>query len=262
MGARPPAGRGAKSVALRVAVLTTQTKHHTYFLNRLAGEFELCPVYYERRRLKKKYATGPFFDADENEFEEKFFEPAMGGVPRELPSEVDRAVVELHSVNQVGVAEHLFANAPDIAITFGVGRVDPAIFEIPRWGTINVHRGITQRYRGLDSDLWAVHEENFDQIGVTIHFVDAQFDTGAIVSQKFVPVERQDALHHLRYKTTVVAVDLILEALREAERFGRSPTATPQAAPGAYYSAMPLETKIETLEKFRQYQAKNRQSPD
>jgi len=249
-------------MALRVAVLTTRSKHHTYFLNRLAAEFELCPVYYERRRLKKKYATGPFFEAEENKFEEKFFEPKPGGVARELDSDVARAVVELGNVNQVGIAEHLVANAPDIAITFGVGLVNPAVFEVPRWGTLNVHRGITQKYRGLDSDLWAVHEENFDQIGVTIHFVDAQFDTGAIVSQRFVPVERHDALHHLRYKTTVVAVELVLDALREAERLGRSPSGTPQADAGAYYSAMPLETKVEALEKFRQYQEKNRWPSD
>jgi len=241
-------------MSLRVAVLTTQTKHHTYFLNKLATEFDLVSIYYERRRLNKAYSTGPFLDAEEDAFEELFFDTAAGGVSRDLPEAVSRAVVELHSVNRQGVAEHLSANKPDIAITFGVGRVMPSVFEVPRWGTLNVHRGITQRYRGLDSDLWAIHEGNFDQIGVTIHFVDAQLDTGSIVAQRFVPIEPGSALHHLRYKTTLVATELVIDSLQTTNRERRPPEAKPQTELGAYYSAMPLETKFKALERFRQFQ--------
>ena len=178
----------------------------------------------------------------------------MHVVSRDLPEAVSWAVVELHSVNRQGAVEHLAANKPDIAITFGVGRVMPSIFEVPRWGTLNVHRGITQRYRGLDSDLWAIQEGNFDQIGVTTHFVDAQLDTGAIVAQRFVPIEPGSALHHLRYETTLVATELVTDNLRTANRERRPPEAKPQTELGAYYSAMPLETKFETLERFRKLQ--------
>ena len=45
---------------------------------------------------------------------------------------------------------------PDLGISFGTGIIKPYIFNIPKWGTINIHRGCIDSYRGLDSDLWAL----------------------------------------------------------------------------------------------------------
>ena len=241
---------------LRVVVLTTESKHHTYFLNRLAPQFDLVAVFYERRRLRKPYATGPFFAAEEDAFEEKFFDGAAGGTDRTLPADIEKRVVSVHSVNQTGVAAHVSALNADIGVTFGVGRVERAVFSAPRWGTINVHRGISQLYRGLDSDLWAVYEGRFDQIGVTVHYVADELDTGAMVAQEYVPLESGDEIFHLRYRTSVVATRMVADVLSQAAHNGRAPTGRPQPSAGRYYSAMALEQKHQALAAFRLHQEK------
>lgn len=235
---------------MKLALLTTPTKHHTYFIQNLARRHEVAAIVYERRRLKKDYPTGPFLEEKESEFEERFFLPAAGGVERELPEELQRRVVEVHSVNQQGMPEYLRALGADVGVTFGTGIVKPAVFGAPRLGSINVHRGISGLYRGLDSDLWAVLDGRFDQIGVTIHWIDDALDTGNILSQETVPLAPEDELHHLRYKTTVAATRMVLEALERIEAAGGRVPGTPQDPASPYYSAMPLEKKLEALRRF------------
>ena len=46
---------------------------------------------------------------------------------------------------------------------------------------INVHPGINPRYRGA-GNVWALSEGRFELVGVTVHFVDAGIDTGAVIA--------------------------------------------------------------------------------
>ena len=47
---------------MKVLILSTNTKHHTYFINKIAQHYDICGIVYERKVLKKDYPTGPFFD--------------------------------------------------------------------------------------------------------------------------------------------------------------------------------------------------------
>lgn len=238
---------------MRVAILSTDTKHHRYCIQKLAEHVEIALVLYERRRLAKPYPTGPFFAEEESSFEERFFDPAWGGTPREFPPELERRVVLVHDANQPGVAEHLRAVAPDLGVVFGTGPLAPPVFTSPRWGCINVHRGLTQHHRGLDSDLWAMLEGRFDAIGVTIHAIEPHLDTGRILAQETTPIAHGDEIFHLRYKTTVQATRMLLEVLA---RFADRPEAALQELPsghGPYYTAMDLERKHLAHRNFLAY---------
>ena len=78
---------------MKIIIFSTDTKHHTYFINKIAEYFDICSVIYERKRLIKSYPTGPFWEKEEDEFEERFFEE----VDREL--KVNKKMIEVHSVN-------------------------------------------------------------------------------------------------------------------------------------------------------------------
>ncbi len=240
---------------MKVLVLTTPTKHHAYFLNKLHPVFDIGGIVYERRRLAPPFPTGPFYDAEQDGYEERFFNTSAGGVPRGLPPGLAGRVIEVDSVNDAAMPARLRAIDPDIAVLFGTGYVKPAVFGVPRWGTINVHRGIAPLYRGLDSDLWAIHERRFDAVGVTIHYVDRRLDTGDILAQEAVPLEPGDEIWHLRYKTTVLAARLVLEVLARFKELGAKLPGRPQPAGGRYFSAMPLETKRKALAAFLEHRA-------
>ena len=239
-------------MTMKVLILSTETKHHIYFINKLSEEFEIIGVVYERRRLVKDYPTGPFFAQEEAEFEKKFFDTSSG-VSSELSDELTEKMIEVPSVNQQGLAEYIQALKPDIGIAYGVGLVRPGIFSAPREGTINIHHGTIQEYRGLDSHLWTIYDKRFKQLGVTIHYMDENLDTGDILKQEYVNIEPHDEIYHLRYKATLVATRLVKSILAEFAQAGNRLRGEPQQLKGPYYSAMPLDKKYQALESFRQY---------
>tara|TARA_Y100001960_G_scaffold300498_1_gene349656 strand:- start:523 stop:1263 length:741 start_codon:yes stop_codon:yes gene_type:complete len=238
---------------VRVVVLTTPTKHHTYFLNRLHENFEIVGIFYEGRRLQKAYPTGPFFESEEDRFEDRFFEAEHGGVAEELPNTLQKRVCEYYNLNEADAVAHISELSPEVAITYGVGLVKEATFSLPRWGTVNVHRGIIQRYRGLDSDLWAIYEEEFDQIGVTLHYVDKGLDTGAIIEQRRIQIEPSDEIYHMRYKTGVLATELMIKVLTEMKSTEGPVMGRPQFETGPYYTAMSLDQKKVAWECFQKF---------
>ncbi len=235
---------------MKIAILSTETKHHTYFINRLYERFDIAAIIYERRRLAKNYQTGPFFSDEEDKFEERFFDEKFGGTASELPEKLARRVIELHSVNQAGVAELLRALHIQVLVVFGTGRIQQSVISAAEWGSVNVHRGLAEFYRGLDSDLWAISEGRLDHVGVTLHSVDHGLDTGEIYACDTIKVSADDEIFHLRYHTSVLATDLMIEVL-ERFRDAQGPIeGRPQKVPGPYYTAMSLDEKMKTLDQF------------
>ena len=185
---------------MKILILSTQTKHHTYFINKIAELHDICGIIYERKVLKKDYPTGPFYDNLADKFEDKFFE---NEVPNDLSDDLKKKIVEVHSVNNKHLQKYIKSMSPDLIITFGTGIVKPYIFNTAKWGTINIHRGQIDKYRGLDSDLWAIKNEDFDNIGVAIHYVDEDLDTGDVLSKGKVLLSNVEEIYHLRYHTTI-----------------------------------------------------------
>lgn len=236
---------------MRLVILTTESKHHTYFIQRIAARHAIAGILYEERRFTPKYPTGPFLEKEEDRYEERFFDERHGGVSRVLDPAITGVIHRGYSINDAPVTQWFEALHPDVAVTFGVGRVRPSVIAIPRWGMINIHRGIVPEYRGLDSDLWAILEGRLDQIGVTVHYVDENLDTGEVIAQQRLTAPGDAEIHHFRYLTTVLATDLVLDVLpRLASARGRI-SGTIQPTEGRYFSAMPLERKQEALERFR-----------
>ena len=232
---------------MKVLILSTETKHHTYFINKLAEYHNICGIIYERRKLKKQYNAGPFFEKEENEYENKFFDEVQDTFSNAL----NKKIISLHSVNDNHIRAYITSLAPDIAISFGTGIIKPYIFKIPAMGTINVHRGYIQKYRGLDSDLWAMYNKEFDNIGTTIHFVDDNLDTGAILAQENVIITKEDMIYHMRYRTTCIAAKLVNDVLKNLEK--SECELNYQVTVGTYYSAMSLDNKYKALQNFQEY---------
>jgi len=86
--------------------------------------------------------------------------------------------------------EPLFrAYAPDLVICIGFPWLFPqAALDVPRLGAINVHPSKLPLYRGPIPLPWAVRNGE-TEIAMTVHRMDANFDTGAILAQAPVPVD-------------------------------------------------------------------------
>ena len=77
---------------------------------------------------------------------------------------------------------------PDLIISVNWRRLVPKrIFQLPKFGMINIHPSLLPKYRGMSPINWAVINGETES-GVTVHFVDETADTGDIVLQKKFPI--------------------------------------------------------------------------
>jgi methionyl-tRNA formyltransferase len=83
-----------------------------------------------------------------------------------------------------GLALALESYRLDLVIVFGFAwKIPPAVLAIPRLGMMNVHVSMLPKYRGPAPLLWAIR--NGDRTGgVTVHWMDEDFDTGNILAQQ------------------------------------------------------------------------------
>lgn len=226
-----------------IVVLSTDTPHHRYFLNTLerAG-IPLRAYLFETTSVEPPFATGPVFEAQEHAHEMAHF---FTEVPFEVDADKCRLVPRCGSSEGLAALDEL---QPDFGVVFGTGRLPASVIGRFRCGLINVHRGISGAYRGLDSDLWAIYHGDYRNIGVTVHRVDETLDTGEVVYQARLELRRGMRAWQLRYHTTVLATTLAQRALQDFLR-GRL-TSRPLAQRGRYYSFMPVELKRIVAGKF------------
>ena len=163
----------------KIVLLTTDTAHHRYFINRwLDSNLPMEACLFETVKHNPPYKIGPLFEDEEEDFEEKnFFQNVSRNIPKKLTSNVT-------NINSIESREKLKIINPDFGVVFGTGLIKPSTINLFHDGLINVHRGIAEKYRGLDSDLWAIYHKDYNNLGVTIHRVDNDLDTGELVKQK------------------------------------------------------------------------------
>ena len=60
-------------MSLKVVILSTETLRHTYFINRLAENFDVVGVFYEKEHFQPPFPVSPLFEAEEEAFEQEHF---------------------------------------------------------------------------------------------------------------------------------------------------------------------------------------------
>lgn len=113
--------------------------------------------------------------------------------------------------------------SPDLILVFGTSLLRKKWFEL---GTpiVNSHLGIIPRYRGWMSWFWAVLEENFDSVGISIHYVTRVADGGELILQDRVDIfqlEKID-LPNLLFAVTGLVNKNIAGAVEKIQRSGKA----------------------------------------
>ena len=101
-------------------------------------------------------------------------------------------VVKINSVNNPQCISLLQKISPEIVIVNGTRIISKNILESVPVKFINIHAGITPKYRNVHGAYWALVNNDFANCGVTVHEVDSGVDTGNIIYQKTIEVISRD----------------------------------------------------------------------
>jgi folate-dependent phosphoribosylglycinamide formyltransferase PurN len=137
------------------------------------------------------------------------------------------------SVNDPRVVRLADDLSPDVIAVFGTTLIRGDLLSRGRLGIINLHGGVSPRYRGTDCTFWALFNGEPDQIGCTIHFLDRGIDTGPLVAHVRPEVRAGDEELTLSWRAirdATAAFEELLSRIESGERFGQ-----PQRGKGRLY---------------------------
>lgn len=129
--------------------------------------------------------------------------------------------------------EDLRALNADLQIVVAFRMLPEVVWNMPRFGTFNLHASLLPQYRGAAPINWAVINGD-TETGVTTFFLTHEIDTGKIIRQKHLPIADtddvgtvHDALMSMGAGLVTETVDLLLEGKVDAipqEEFFKDPT--------------------------------------
>jgi Formyl transferase len=100
----------------------------------------------------------------------------------------------------------------DVAISLDNAIIREETFSLPAHGTVNVHHGAVPDYRGGPPVFWELADGE-DTVGFTIHRIDTGIDTGPVLAQGSVPIERRSTLGQTLRATIPTLHEASLDAL-------------------------------------------------
>lgn len=110
----------------------------------------------------------------------------------------------------------------DLQIVVAFRMLPEVVWDMPRFGTFNLHASLLPQYRGAAPINWAVINGD-TETGVTTFFLTHEIDTGKIIRQKHLPIADtddvgvvHDALMTIGAGLVTETVDLLLEGKVDA----------------------------------------------
>ena len=141
------------------------------------------------------------------------------------PSEVKKfalehnlPVLQPEKMKDPAFIEQLRAYKANLQVVVAFRMLPEIVWDMPQYGTFNVHAALLPQYRGAAPINWAVINSE-KQTGVTTFFLDKDIDTGRIIMQKTFDIPDTanveyvyDGLMHLGAQICLETLDKIIAA--------------------------------------------------
>ena len=86
------------------------------------------------------------------------------------------------------------------------------VWEIPKYGTFNLHASLLPNYRGAAPINWAIINGE-SKTGVTTFFIDDKIDTGAMILSKELLISENENAGFLHDRLVILGAETVLETL-------------------------------------------------
>mgnify|MGYP001384633905 CR=1 FL=1 len=209
---------------MEIDILTTLSPHHIYFCNSLAKEYKVNIVLEEPR-------SPSYYDTSDR-LDDLLLETDIKTL---LNNNKLEGFTSYNSIIEVENINNLKDINSELSIVYGTGIIKKDLISQYKV-MLNLHGGDPSKYRGLDTNLWAFFHSDFNNMGVALHHVSPELDTGDLI--QFMNIDPASKLAEIRAKSAVVSYNLVknyLDGVYDNRRISYTP--------GRYYRAMPSAIK-------------------
>ena len=216
---------------INTVIFTTNTPHHQYFIKYLKKRvrfLEIKKVFFESKSLNNFFLFQKFFlKTFPNFFKGLFLNPYLqislfdrylkkyeeAWFDELIKNNLDKQVFSfVHDINSKEVKRYLNNYSIDLIIIYGTSKVKKDIFNMSTYGALNAHGGFLPAYRGLDTNLWAIFNNEVDMVYSTLHKVEEKFDSGEVLAEKKLSKKKIN-FFKLRFYITIDICKIIERAI-------------------------------------------------
>ena len=113
-------------------------------------------------------------------------------------------VKELHALNA------------NLQIVVAFRMLPKVVWNMPKYGTFNLHASLLPQYRGAAPINWAIINGE-EKTGVTTFFIDEKIDTGTIILQEEVFIRKDEIVGELHDRLMHIGSALVIETVKLIE---------------------------------------------
>ncbi len=108
--------------------------------------------------------------------------------------------------------EALKSLKPNLQVVVAFRMLPKVVWQLPEFGTFNLHASLLPQYRGAAPINWAIINGE-TRTGVSTFFIDEKIDTGAMILQKETLIEQNDTVGSLHDRLMTLGAALVIETL-------------------------------------------------
>ena len=101
---------------------------------------------------------------------------------------------------------------PDLGVVVAFRMLPEVVWQLPKYGTINLHGSLLPRYRGAAPIHWAVINGD-KETGVTTFRLKHELDTGDVLMQASTPIAPEDTTGTVHDRLMFIGADLLVKTI-------------------------------------------------
>lgn len=132
----------------------------------------------------------------------------------------------------------------NVQIVVAFRMLPKVVWNMPTYGTFNLHASLLPEYRGAAPINWAIINGE-TKTGVTTFFIDDKIDTGEIILQKETTIEASETVGELHDRLMHLGAALVLETVQRIENDTVTTYKQPSLEEKTAYKLFPENCKID-----------------
>lgn len=126
-------------------------------------------------------------------------------------------VLQPTNLKRTSFVEELKALNANLQIVVAFRMLPKVVWQMPEYGTFNLHASLLPNYRGAAPINWAIINGE-TKTGVTTFFIDEKIDTGAMIFQEEIAIDPTENAGSLHDKLMEIGSELVVKTVQHIEK--------------------------------------------
>ena len=231
---------------MKIAIITVFESHHKYIISELYKKFKEIIVIRDSKKVKPKFSTSYKNIVLQKNYEKKLWFSKIFKFPKDLK------IIKIYDANSKKNIIRIKKLNPSLLITSGSIKLSKNFLKsFKKIKIVNLHGGDPNHYRGLDSLLWAIYHNDYNNLKVSMHYVNEKLDCGNIIDIKNIKIFKNMKFYQLRAENVEITKKILLNYLSKFLK--KKKIQIKRNKLGKYYSFMPSKLKDIVERKFNNF---------